>query len=170
VERNRRLDCETQESSTLSAGEFDYSVAGSAAWFDVDVFNSNVPGQAAGWYDFDYLQPPTSEGPLFLYYLQGGGDPWKFDPVTENFYDPQGLYSLVPWQTVDELSESDFPIGPVSWDDFQKRTFLMKRRDEGKSSFQRLAQELKYKQDFGPIVRKTIKVAGVTYILWRLLF
>ena len=43
-----------------SAGEFDYAVAGPAAWFDVDTFTSPVPGPAAGWFDADYLYPSSA--------------------------------------------------------------------------------------------------------------
>ena len=46
--------------SVAAAGLFDRTVAGSSAWYDVDVFVSNFPGEAAGWYTSDYLQPPAS--------------------------------------------------------------------------------------------------------------
>jgi len=154
----------------MSAGIFDYSVAGSSAWFDTGVFTSNNPGQAAGWYDLDYLEPPISGVAPFLYYLQGGGDPWIFDPITENFYDPQGLYKIViPWQVVDELGDAWKAGTPVTWDKFQNRIVLERKREEGKKAFKHLAEDLLYSHDYGRIVRKTIKVAGVTYIVWKVL-
>jgi len=152
----------------MSAGIFDYSVAGASAWFDVDVFTSNDPGQAAGWYDLDYLHPPY--GTQFLYYLQGGGDPWIFDPVTENFYDPLGLYKIaVPWQVIDELGDKWQAGEPVTWDKFQNRIVLESKREKGRKDFKELAEELLYEQDYGRVIRKTIQVAGVTYIVWKVL-
>jgi hypothetical protein len=154
----------------MSAGIFDYSVSGASAWFDIDVFTSNDPGQAAGWYDIEYLQPPIAQGPQVLYYLQGGGDPWIFDPVTETFHDPSGLYKLaVPWQVIDELGDKWKPGSPVTWDKFQNRIVLERKREEGNKEFHRLAKELLYQQDYGRIVRKTIKVAGITYIVWKVI-
>jgi hypothetical protein len=153
----------------MSAGIFDYSVAGASAWFDVDVFTSSDPGQAAGWYDLDYLQPPIASSP-FLYYLQGGGDPWIFDPITENFYDPSGLYKIaVPWQVVDEIGDRWKAGEPVTLDKFQNRIVLENKREQGKKDFKRLADELLYEQDYGRAIRTTIKVAGVTYIVWKVL-
>jgi hypothetical protein len=154
----------------VSAGIFDYSVAGSSAWFDPDVFTSNDPGQAAGWYDLDYLQPPITSGPLTLYYLQGGGDPWIFNPVTETFDDPSGLYSLgVPWQVIDELGDAWKPGATVSWNQFENRVVLSQKREAGDKEFRRLAKELAYKHDYGRLVQTTIKVAGTAYVVWRIL-
>jgi hypothetical protein len=129
----------------VSAGLFDYSVAGPAAWFDADVFTSNDPGEAAGWMDFDYLQPPFSPTPpppppppastpqIDRHPLGGGGRvwPWPYPQAPEYDWEPKIDEDIIqipipspPVVVSLEPKEAEYAVLPISNGEAVVRAFI----------------------------------------------
>jgi hypothetical protein len=146
----------------MSAGLFDYSVAGPAAWFDRDVFTSNDPGAAAGWFDFDYLHPPFESTPQeWAFLLTLGGARWADD-----YFYLFDQYKDLAW----ELGFDDYSTRGVTFEQFERKITMRQSAEEKRDEFRQITtvfgQEAQVR---AKMIKTAVTIAGVTYVVWRVL-